>query len=222
MFSFSKKQLNQSSGWGEELRKSRMSRSWSLADATRRSRIKVDYLKALEDENIQDIPRGVYAVNFLRRYAGVLNISKDRIDEMAQKIQSIKIWSVKDNFIDLSAILKRKPVLVVSVWGGVASRFFLVAIIFVYLAIGVAGIFVKPKLDIDSPSGNSVLSVKYITVSGETEKEAVVRINGEYVKNNGGKFSEAVYLRSGINVITVSAQKKYGQISMDTRRILVN
>jgi cytoskeleton protein RodZ len=61
-------------GFGASLRRRREELGLSLDDVAASTRIRKTYLQALEDENLQALPGGTYAVGFLRIYAGQLGL----------------------------------------------------------------------------------------------------------------------------------------------------
>ena len=63
--------------WGDRIRRQRRRRGWSLAELARRTRIRQEYLAALEDGRIEDLPSGPYAQAFLREVRRHLAVSDD-------------------------------------------------------------------------------------------------------------------------------------------------
>lgn len=59
---------------GQQLRQAREARSHSLTQVAQTTRIKVHYLKALEEGNFEALPSQAQARGFLRAYAGYLNL----------------------------------------------------------------------------------------------------------------------------------------------------
>src|SRR4029453_19373881 len=63
-----------SSQLGETLRRARLSKNVTFEDAERVTRIRREYLEALEHEDFNKLPAPVYARGFLRSYAGYLGL----------------------------------------------------------------------------------------------------------------------------------------------------
>ncbi len=63
-----------SSPLGETLRRARLSKNVTFEDAERVTRIRREYLEALEREEFTKLPAPVYARGFLRSYAGYLGL----------------------------------------------------------------------------------------------------------------------------------------------------
>src|SRR3989304_5413912 len=65
-------EVDMSSPLGETLRRARLSKNVTFEDAERVTRIRREYLEALEREDFNKLPAPVYARGFLRSYAGSL------------------------------------------------------------------------------------------------------------------------------------------------------
>ena len=64
---------------GEILRTARLRRHISLADAEQATRIRLQYLQALEDDDLGALPAGVYSRGFLRNYALFLGVPPEDV-----------------------------------------------------------------------------------------------------------------------------------------------
>jgi transcriptional regulator with XRE-family HTH domain len=67
-------EVEMSSPLGETLRRARLSKNVTFEDAERVTRIRREYLEALEREDFNKLPAPVYARGFLRSYAGYLGL----------------------------------------------------------------------------------------------------------------------------------------------------
>ncbi|MFZ2026512.1 MAG: hypothetical protein WAV30_04465 [Microgenomates group bacterium] len=69
----------------------------------------------------------------------------------------------------------------------------------------------KPKLEIQEPSDNSRTNKDDVKVSGQTDKETSIRINGQpIITDSEGKFSTMVRLKDGENKIQIVAEDIVG------------
>jgi|BEDMetMinimDraft_2_1075160.scaffolds.fasta_scaffold01501_2 transcriptional regulator with XRE-family HTH domain len=71
---------------GEILKKAREDKNLSLEDVETATKIKREYLKALEQENFEKIPAPVYVRGYLRQYARYLGLNDD---ELVQKYNDV-------------------------------------------------------------------------------------------------------------------------------------
>jgi len=215
MVGFSSKKIVTTLSLGETLFQARQAKSMTLEQAARLIKVSADYLKILEEGSYERLPGEVYAKNFLKVYASFLGldakemvsqylsekkiysqtkkISPNRIDRPVEKIARI-------HFLATPKIIRNLIVVV------------LMITLLVYLGLKVKGIFAPPQLEIYSPTSNVVTTEKIIEISGQSEKETVLKINGQKVLiDSEGLFSETVALQSGTNLIEITAQKKHGQ-----------
>ena len=66
-------------GIGPALRKARLLRGKSIEEASRETRIRADYLRALEAEGFDDLLGDVYVRGFLRTYSTYLGLDGDKV-----------------------------------------------------------------------------------------------------------------------------------------------
>jgi cytoskeletal protein RodZ len=72
-------EVDMSSPLGETLRRARLSKNVTFEDAERVTRIRREYLEALEREDYGRLPAPVYARGFLRSYAGYLGLDPGQL-----------------------------------------------------------------------------------------------------------------------------------------------
>jgi len=77
-------------------------------------------------------------------------------------------------------------------------------------------------LELSSPADFSITRSPAVLVSGLTESEARVQVNGRDVGLSSGKFSTMVYLSEGDNIILVSATDDAGNTATLTRRVVLD
>jgi hypothetical protein len=72
-------QAVQRTGIGQALRKARLDRGTSIQEASRETRIRAEYLHALERERFDVLPGDVYVRGFLRSYSNYLGLDPDKV-----------------------------------------------------------------------------------------------------------------------------------------------
>jgi len=218
MTAFVPKKINYKESWGEILRQARLRKNLKLDDVSKKINIRPDYLTALEEEHFEKLPAGLYGKNFLKEYATFLGLNvKEVLKDWDEQISnsspddpfSRKIIN-RNKFIIFPKLIKN--LLIIGA----------IVICFLYLIFYFKKIVLPPNLVITQPATNLALKGTNITVTGQTETEAEVKINGEIVLNNhNGYFSQVVNLKKGLNNIVIKAKKKYSQEETVTRQILV-
>ncbi len=218
MTAFIPKKIRQEEGLGEKLQQARRQRNLRIEDISKQIGIKAEYLIALEEERFDKLPAGLYGKNFVKEYASFLDLNIKEIlkdwDEQTSTGSPDDPFSrkilAKNNFVVFPKIIRNLFVI-----GAIA-------VCLLYLGFYFKQIILPPELTIIQPADNLSLSATSIEISGQTEKEAEVTINGELVLNNQeGFFFQTVNLKKGLNSITIKAKKKYSHEETVIRQILV-
>jgi cytoskeletal protein RodZ len=202
---------------GERLRQARQQRNLKIEDISKKINIRTEYLIALEEERFENLPAGLYGKNFLREYASFLKLDS---------VMLLKNWpagqtdSLADPFSQ--KIVKRHKFLIFPKIVRNALMIMAVLICFLYLIFYFKKIVSPPVLVISHPETSLLTADTSLIVTGNTEAEAEVKINGVLVLNNdNGYFSQTVNLKKGTNNLVITAKKKYSREETVTRQILV-
>jgi len=220
MFFQKKSLMFDSDSIGQQLRLAREEKKIKLEVAAKKLLIKVDYLKALENNDHSKLPQGVYAKNFLREYARFLGLDyKSLVKEFSLDNTSGRI-SEPATLFERQIVPKKYLVVVPALIRN--SLIIIVALIcLIYIGFLVNKIFQAPYLNISYPEGDFSTKEKQLEISGQTESESEVQINGQVVQVSAdGSFKRNIYLEPGLNTIMVSAKKKYSRSATVSRRIL--
>ncbi|KKQ62251.1 MAG: hypothetical protein US81_C0001G0042 [Parcubacteria group bacterium GW2011_GWE2_38_18] len=205
----------------EQLRSRRQELGLKLEKIAKEISINFKYLEALEKGNFNLLPAGVYGKNFLREYAVYLKIDYRPLVEMFEREtagsnqrQQQELFSkqvVKAHyFLAMPKIIKGIVLVVI------------VAVCLFYLSYRVKQIAAVPSLNIQSPIDNLITKEKSVSVAGVAEAESQLIINGEsIISDTNGSFLKEVDLKKGINIISITAQKKYGRSITIKKQILV-
>lgn len=205
----------------ERIKKARLEKNLSIKDVSQKLNIDAKYLEALEKGEIEKIPSGVYSKNFLKEYCVFLGINYKRVLDVYEKELSAKqekdqkeIFSrqitTASNFLIVPKLIKN-IIIALAVIG-----------CFFYLGYAIKNIIAPPLLIIKNPEENFIINKKTIEVSGLTEKEAEITINGERVlSDTEGYFNKEINLKEGLNTIIITAKKKHGKESVVQRQILI-
>lgn len=204
---------------GERLKKMRADQNLSLADISKKTRIPLKYLEAIESGNFKDLPQTkAHRLAYLREYAKALNLNPASfLYQFSQESEANFVAPATPGrfarpwlFSSLSNIFK-KTVIAVLLVGFLG-----------YLVWQVNGILQSPKLIVFTPMDGYISSHLTTLVQGETEKEVKLTINGKEIRpNDAGRFEISLDLSNGVNTITISAIKKHGKTTTITRHVMV-
>ena len=203
-----------------QLKITRDKRGLSLEQAADLTKISARYLEALESGDYQVLPAGIYGLNYLREYAALLDLDYEKLLRRFREEQQIYQSSGQRHLFARQTVSRKYFVAAPNV---IKYSFIgLVAVISLsYLWFLIANIFVPPKLEIFSPANNFVTGKMNLIVSGVTEKETEILINGaQAMVNDRGEFNEIINLRPGINLITITASRGSKKKNVITREVL--
>ncbi|MDO8668280.1 MAG: helix-turn-helix domain-containing protein [bacterium] len=205
----------------KQLRSRRRAKNLKIKEVAKKLNINEKYLIALEEGKYNQLPRGVYEKNFLREYALFLGLSCDQIAKDYETETSISEPKKPKELFSKQVIKGRHLLIMPKILKNIII-FFIIAACFIYLVYRVNKIISPPLLIIDQPSINLITQETSLVVSGQTEAEANLTINGENVlSDKDGNFSKSINLKNGINKIIITASKKYGRNNTIYREILV-
>ncbi|MDP2708836.1 MAG: helix-turn-helix domain-containing protein [bacterium] len=205
----------------ERLRGARQAKKIKLNQAAQKLNIQRRYLDALEKGEYGKLPHGVYGKNFLREYAFFLGLDyKILAKDYESEIKLLEPRRQAELF-SKQVIKKRYFLAMPKIFKNIFI-FIIISVCFIYLGYRVNKIISPPPLTVISPAADMITEHDSLTVAGKTEAEANLLINGETVlTDKSGGFSKTVNLKNGVNIITVSANKKYSRANTIIRQILV-
>lgn len=206
---------------GDKLTHLRQEEGLSLIEVSQMTRIRLDYLSFLEKGQYDQLPGEVYVRNFLKQYAQALKVDPNKVLSLYDQEQMV-YQKVKPNPVSYIApkTVDSPPL----IFSHRQIKKFLIALgvlaLVIYLSFEIHGIISPPKLTVESPQDNLVTNQRTVIVSGWTEKESKIYINGEEIlADASGRFEESLDLQTGINVIKISAKKKHGKESVILKNI---
>ncbi|HVZ58557.1 MAG TPA: helix-turn-helix domain-containing protein [Patescibacteria group bacterium] len=203
---------------GQKLKETRLAKGLSLEDVARATRIKTTFLTAIEKGEYHKLPSSSYALGFVQNYAEFLGLPKretlalfrrDFDEEKTYKV--LPSGFVQDERLDRKRFKIQQAFLIVIVVLILLGGF----LIYQYRAA-----FMSPPLTVISPKENSIISATDVLISGRTDPNATLTINGEPVAvNDDGSFSKTITLFPGKTAIAVRAINTFGKEAQVTRDI---
>ncbi|NCD01080.1 hypothetical protein EOL94_03240 [bacterium] len=218
MNSFKRKKLfEKKKALGDVIKEKREKEFLSIKRVSKDLRIKEDYLNIIEKNKIELLPEGIYSKQIILKYCNYLKIDisefKDFFSDISKKNNNKDCFSYKklsrNKFIAFPRIFRN-------------IIFVLVIILFFgYFAFYFVNLSIPPELDVVYPEKDLISSEEKIMLQGKTEKEAIIKINGEEIFNNDGSFSKEIILKEGINKITITSKQKFSKENIIIRQILL-
>lgn len=205
---------------GEVLRRYREARI-SLEKFSELVKVPVKNLMRLEANEFSSLPEDFYVRNYIKLYAKYLELDFSKLDALYVQQRAGLRQEIEPGSGNYQKYAK-KHFYITPTMIKVALLAVLGLALFGYLIFQVRQTFAAPYLKITSPEKDLVIKQNYTEIRGEVEKESQVFVNDrEIFADQEGHFKIVLDLKSGINIIKVTATKKHSKESVEYRKILV-
>lgn len=205
---------------GLRLKEERVSRGLTIDEVAKATKIRPQFINAIEQGSYKKLPSKAYAHGFVRNYIVFLDLPmreslamfRREFDER-EYVDVLPESFTKKREIALNHINWQKTTLAT----GIVILGFLCFLFFQYREV-----LFNPRLTILFPKENAILTKEEITVIGSTNVNAIIRVNNvsAYVDQNG-HFTKSIVVFPGEYTITVIATNKFGRSTMVKRDIQV-
>ncbi|MDO8669777.1 MAG: helix-turn-helix domain-containing protein [Candidatus Buchananbacteria bacterium] len=199
---------------GEILAEARNKRYINLDEAAKDLNIPFRYLEALEHNNFKDLPDKKNLKAILKKYGLYL------------KLDFSNLWQLLKNDKNFYSLNKYKKVenKYFTSWPKLIRKLSIIVVIgavLFFLGLKVEQIFSPPILEINYPYDGLIVNTRQIELSGRSEKEVELIINNkEIFVDDGGNFETIIDLQKGLNLIKISAKKRYSRTIEQEIRLL--
>lgn len=202
---------------GEMLRTGRKEKGLEIRQVAEVTRIRAEYLTALENNDYSSFPSEVYIKGFLKNYAKFLGIDQKkalamyRRDNMSSKKAKIEAQKIKPRRFDFTLTPEKLIIGIVVV---------ITLTIIYYIASRVTTILQKPELTISAPvaisadqKGSYTTSDTKINIKGKVSAGSTLKLNGDDVITNNLEQFEVrdLELNLGANDFAFIAESQFGR-----------
>ncbi len=203
---------------GDLLKEKRLLKELSLEDVSKKTKIKVEFLEAIENSDYARLPSSTFAKGFLRNYATFLYLNPDTMVAMFRRdfTQNSKGEIIPRGLVEP---VNSKP------------RFFSVSLILTSIAVvafvGFLGIqliswWSLPKIKLIQPQNNDTYGEK-VTFKGTADSDATVKVNGQLViLDQNGQFTLDLVFPGGTHSVLVEATNRQGKSTLVERTFTVS
>ena len=201
---------------GNTIKDKRKLESISLSDLERETKIRKDFLEAIEEGMWEKLPEYPVVQGFVRSIAHVVNTDEElflallRRDYPKKDIRIAPKPDVKNKFIWSPK------------WTLLAGVLFVSLIIIGYLGYQYKQFVSPPQLVVTNPKEDEVLTKDVYTVEGKTSPDATVIINNQpTLINDDGSFTEEVEISKETKEIDIKATSRAGKVTEIKRKVIV-
>ncbi|OGG07330.1 hypothetical protein A2872_03885 [Candidatus Gottesmanbacteria bacterium RIFCSPHIGHO2_01_FULL_42_12] len=201
---------------GDILKDKRLEKKLSLTDVEKAIRVRAKFLEAIESNDFSFLPPPTFTRGFIKNYAIFLGLPAEQILAFYRR----EVNSEKDKILPVPPQKIRQkfaltPQLVTYVGVGIMLFLF-----FAYLSWQYFQYSGSPRLRVDSPQDYLIMKTSPVEVRGETDPEAVLKVNDEIVSvGDSGQFELKIDLNAGLNTFTFVASNKFKKESRVVRHV---
>ena len=202
---------------GDLLKDKRLLLELTLSDVAGRTKVKPEYLLALEESDFDKLPSAPVTKGFLKSYARVLHLNPDTLIAMYRRDYDEVMGEIMPHGL-VEPIAKKSRLFSVP---------FLLTIISVisflgFLAIQLASWWSLPKLDLLQPIDGETYG-ELITVKGVTGPEVNIKVGEQTVLvNQDGEFSLDLKYPAGTHRLLIQASTRDGKTRLLERTFTVS
>lgn len=204
---------------GNLLSRERVKRKLSLDEVAQATKIKENFLAAIERGEYTELPSPAYAEGFVRNYAEYLGLPKTEILALFRReFDEKKAYKVLPDVLVKSEEFPLKGMRIQQSFFAVGC---LLLLIIGYLFFQYRSSYMPPFLSVSFPQQNSSTGEE-VTVKGKVDGDSTVLVNDQPVSvNPSGDFTKVIALFPGKSTITIKAQNRMGKETIVTRDVMV-
>ena len=198
---------------GDLLKSARKAARLALWQAAKKINIPLKCLTCFETGDYRKLPANVYAIAYLKKYAQILDLDVDRVVEQFKAERSAVAKTPEKRSARFIVTPKRLSLVLTLV---------AISLVFGYFWHQLSYLISPPAIKITQPASDLTTSEEFLKVSGYTEADVYLMINGkEIYVNEKGHFEDTVDLGIGLNILNIEAKDRLGKTSTVTRRVMV-
>lgn len=204
---------------GPSLAEERKRKNLSIEEVAKATKIREEFLLAIEHGNFKSLPSPTYAYGFVRNYAKFLGLPVDKtlalfrreFDER-KEVEVLPKGFIRSSYFFPKFRIGRNTILV-----GVVCVFILGFLFYQYRS----AIF-NPTLIIDKPKENEVINSLTVEIKGKTDSNATLSIENQEVPiGSNGEFMKNITVFPGSTTLNFRVENKFGRVTILKRNVLV-
>ena len=205
---------------GQRLKDERQRRGLTLSEISNATKIKAEFLQAIEKGEYDKLPSPSYAHGFVRNYTRFLGLAEKQILPLFRReFDAEKVYKVLPEGL---AGQKEIPLKRFKVKQAVILVVLLFVLLFGFIAFQYRYAFINPPITLSSPTEMSVLSSSTILVLGKTDPNSTITVNDEQASvNQDGDFRKEITGFPGKATITIKAVNRFGRETTLERHVVI-
>lgn len=203
---------------GDLLKAKRQALELTIDHVAQKTKLKANYLVALESSDFDSLPSATFAKGALKNYAKVLHIDPEVVLAMFRRdfSQNEKGEIIPRGLVE--PVVKKTSFIPVNLILGVVAILAFLG----FLSFQLISWWSLPKLTLLQPQNGEAYGEK-VTVKGITEKDATITINNQQViVDQSGNFSLDLVFASGTQSVLVEAKNRQNKTRLLERSFTVS
>lgn len=200
---------------GKVIKDARVKKRISKSALEDKTKIKADFIDALEKENWDNLPEYPVLQGFVRNISSVLKLDTKQMIALLRRDYPPRDLRINPK-PDVSEKFSWSPKLTFLLGVAVISLIVITYLVFQYFS------FVSPpKLIVTTPDDGQIVDKAELTVSGTTSPEASVLVNNQpTLVDSNGNFSTIIDIFQGTSEVVVTATSRSGKETVVHRKIV--
>ena len=201
---------------GEALKETRLKKRYSRERLEKETKIKKEFIKAIEDENWEVLPEFPVLTGFVKNIATVLKINLNQTVAFLRRDYPPKSLRINPK-PDVANKFSWSPRLTFLAGIITVSLFILGYLVFQYLKF-----ITPPNLTVINPKEEQVVNQLILEVTGKTNPEATIKVNNQpALVDEEGNFTTEIEIFEGTGEVVVKAISRSGKETTVSRKIKV-
>ncbi|PIZ99652.1 MAG: hypothetical protein COX78_01595 [Candidatus Levybacteria bacterium CG_4_10_14_0_2_um_filter_35_8] len=205
---------------GQKLQETRLEKGLSLDEVSQQTKIRHNFLAAIEKGEYSKLPSVAYAQGFVRNYARFLGLpEKETLALFRREFDEDKHFHVLPNALAKDKEFSPARIRLRQTW---IIVFLVFVIIFGFIFYQYRSNFFSPQVYIISPKDGAIVNSTRLTVLGKTDSNTTVTVNNLLVSvGNDGEFRKVINVFPGKTTITIKAVNKFGRQTVVKKEVLI-
>lgn len=190
------------------LKNTRLDKEWELLDISKKIKVPIKYLEAIENGDVSCFPQEPYCSLIIKDYADYLGLNGTDVLSLFRRDfdQKHKVKNTRKSFFSFT------PQFTFTV-----SIIIIILLFSVYLISEYFKFHQPPKLKVNWPL-EATVSSSIVEVNGITDPESTVRVNEDLILVKGnGSFQKKINLNPGENIVTIESTSPNGKTTTEEK-----
>lgn len=206
---------------GERLAIERRRKGLSIEEVAKGTKIRPQFLIALERGDYKKLPSSAYIRGFIKNYAQYLGLStKETLALFRREFNEREFLGVLPE-----SFTHPKQQAFAGVRLSQAAIYIAIIVIFVlgFVFFQYKAAFFGPSLIVSNPKENAVITNSQVEVKGNTDQNVTVSVDDQAADvANDGSFQKYIVVLAGATEIKIKAVNSFGKVTTIIRRIKVS